>query len=64
MINIKHSMLNYAGYSFTLGTIIFSGSLYILCLTGITKFGAITPIGGVLLILGWIFLSFGIIKTL
>ncbi|UYZ63591.1 DUF423 domain-containing protein [Hymenobacter weizhouensis] len=36
------------------GVLIFSGSLYVLCLTGITKLGAITPIGGVLLIAGWI----------
>ena len=63
MLNIKHNMLNYAGYSFVIGTIIFSGSLYILCLTGITKFGAITPIGGVFLILGWVFLLIGIVKT-
>ncbi|TGE06512.1 DUF423 domain-containing protein [Hymenobacter fodinae] len=36
------------------GTIVFSGSLYVLCLTGITKLGAITPIGGLLFIAGWI----------
>lgn len=35
------------------GTFIFSGSLYLLALTGIRWFGAITPIGGVLLISGW-----------
>ena len=38
------------------GIIIFSGSLYVLCLTGITKLGAVTPIGGVLFIAGWIML--------
>lgn len=63
MVNFKHNFYNYAGYSFTLGTIIFSGSLYILCLSGITRFGMITPIGGVIMILGWVFLLFGIIKT-
>ncbi len=63
MMNIKHNYYNYAGYSFTLGTIIFSGSLYILCLTGITKFGMITPIGGLFLVAGWALLLFGIIKT-
>jgi uncharacterized membrane protein YgdD (TMEM256/DUF423 family) len=36
------------------GVLIFSGSLYTLCLSGIGIFGAITPIGGVLLIAGWI----------
>ena len=36
------------------GTLVFSGSLYLLCLTGIGWLGAITPIGGVLLIVGWV----------
>ncbi|UPL47835.1 DUF423 domain-containing protein [Hymenobacter sublimis] len=38
------------------GVLVFSGSLYVLCLTGITKLGAVTPIGGVLLVAGWIVL--------
>jgi uncharacterized membrane protein YgdD (TMEM256/DUF423 family) len=45
--------LNYAGLSFLGGVLIFSGSLYVLCFTGITWLGAITPIGGVLMIAGW-----------
>ncbi|RYU77160.1 DUF423 domain-containing protein [Hymenobacter persicinus] len=36
------------------GIIIFSGSLYTLCFTGITKLGAVAPLGGLLLIAGWI----------
>lgn len=64
MFNLKHSTFNYAGYSFIVGSLIFSGSLYLLCLTGITKFGMVTPIGGLFLIAGWIFLLFGIIKAL
>jgi len=36
------------------GVIVFSGSLYTLCFTGITKMGAVAPIGGLLLIAGWI----------
>ena len=48
-----------AGTCFTAGVIIFSGSLYILALTGIKIFGAITPIGGLLLMLGWLFLILG-----
>lgn len=39
------------------GIIIFSGSLYLLCLTGYTVLGAITPIGGVAFIAGWIMLA-------
>ncbi len=39
------------------GILIFSGSLYILCLTGITWLGAITPIGGVCFIAGWLLVA-------
>lgn len=42
------------------GIVIFSGSLYILSLTGIRVLGAITPIGGLLFIAGWLLLLFGI----
>ncbi len=48
-----------AGTCFTAGIIIFSGSLYILALSGIKTFGAVTPIGGLLLMLGWFFLIRG-----
>ena len=51
-----------AGTCFTAGVIIFSGSLYVLAVTGIKTFGAITPIGGLLLMLGWLFLILGAIK--
>jgi len=63
MLNFKHEMFNYAGYSFICGSIIFSGSLYALCISGITKFGIITPIGGLFLIAGWVLLLVGILKT-
>lgn len=43
-----------AGICFVIGTLIFSGSLYTLVLTGQKWLGAITPIGGVLFIIGWI----------
>jgi uncharacterized membrane protein YgdD (TMEM256/DUF423 family) len=45
-----------AGVLFTLGIILFSGSLYLYAITGITKFGMVTPIGGLAFILGWVFL--------
>jgi uncharacterized membrane protein YgdD (TMEM256/DUF423 family) len=41
------------GWLFIIGTVIFSGSLYALSLTGIKLLGAITPLGGVALIAGW-----------
>ena len=42
-----------AGWLFILGIILFSGSLYSYALTGISVFGAITPLGGLTLIAGW-----------
>ena len=36
------------------GIVVFSGSLYALCFTGITKLGAVAPVGGLLLLGGWI----------
>lgn len=51
------SGLNWAGWSFLLGTLIFSGSLYTLAMMGIKVFGAITPIGGVLFLIGWALLA-------
>jgi uncharacterized membrane protein YgdD (TMEM256/DUF423 family) len=39
---------------FTAGIAIFSGTLYLLAITGVMKLGAVTPIGGVLLMAGWV----------
>ena len=64
LFNSQPKMLIYAGYSFILGIIIFSGSLYILCATGITRLGIITPIGGLAFITGWILLAVGFYKSL
>ncbi len=47
-----------AGHLFLWGTVVFSGTLYALVLTDTRWLGAITPIGGTLLILGWIALAF------
>lgn len=46
-----------AGWSFVLGTLLFSGSLYVLALTGVRWLGAITPFGGLALLAGWIALA-------
>jgi uncharacterized membrane protein YgdD (TMEM256/DUF423 family) len=46
-------MFRAAGWTFTLGIVLFSGSLYLLALTGVTILGAITPIGGLAFLLGW-----------
>jgi uncharacterized membrane protein YgdD (TMEM256/DUF423 family) len=42
-----------AGWLFVAGIVVFSGSLYVLVLTGLRWMGAITPIGGVAFLLGW-----------
>ncbi|MCM3636419.1 DUF423 domain-containing protein [Sporosarcina luteola] len=54
--------LTWAGYLLLAGIIIFSGSLYILSLSGIGILGAITPIGGVAFIAGWIMLIIAAVK--
>jgi uncharacterized membrane protein YgdD (TMEM256/DUF423 family) len=50
-------LINGAGWAFTAGIVIFSGSLYALALSGVTILGAITPIGGVAFLIGWGFLA-------
>jgi len=42
-----------AGWAFTIGIVLFSGSLYALALTGGTILGAITPLGGLAFLVGW-----------
>ncbi len=49
----------WAGYAFLVGVLIFSGSLYAICFSGIKTFGAIAPIGGTALIIGWLLLFWG-----
>jgi uncharacterized membrane protein YgdD (TMEM256/DUF423 family) len=47
----------WAGWLFVGGTVLFSGSLYLLALTGTRAFGAITPLGGVAFIAAWFCLA-------
>jgi uncharacterized membrane protein YgdD (TMEM256/DUF423 family) len=56
-MQIQGRLVTYAGIAFTLGIILFSGSLYLLTLTGISKIGIITPIGGLCFLLGWAILG-------
>ncbi len=44
-------------WCFLAGILIFSGSLYLLCLTQVTALGAITPLGGLALLAGWVLLA-------
>jgi uncharacterized membrane protein YgdD (TMEM256/DUF423 family) len=50
-------LLRASGWAFLVGIVIFSGSLYILSLSGIRWLGAITPIGGVAFLTGWLLLA-------
>jgi len=47
-------LAGWAGWLFVAGTIVFSGSLYALALTGVRWLGAITPIGGLCFLAGWL----------
>lgn len=51
-----------AGWAFVAGTVIFSGSLYALALTGIDRLGAITPAGGLAFLAGWAVFAYGALK--
>lgn len=55
--------LNGAGYAILLGIVIFSGSLFILALSGVGILGAITPIGGVAFLVGWVLLIVAVVKS-
>lgn len=57
---ISKSWMKRAVYSFIYGIILFSGSLYVLSLSRLSFLGAITPVGGVLLIGGWVCMLWGI----
>ena len=46
-------LINATGWLFTAGIVLFSGSLYVVALTGVSVFGAITPIGGLAFLAGW-----------
>ena len=52
-----------SGWLFVAGTVVFSGSLYLLALTGQRMFGAVTPIGGVAFLIGWLVLLIGVLRS-
>lgn len=60
LMGVFHSLwFAFAGGLLIFGAIIFSGSLYLVSLSGVTFWGAFTPVGGVLMILGWLCILFG-----
>jgi uncharacterized membrane protein YgdD (TMEM256/DUF423 family) len=63
IVRPKWKSLQFSAWNMIGGIIIFPGSLYILSLTGITWWGAVTPIGGVLFILGWLGLFYAALRN-
>jgi uncharacterized membrane protein YgdD (TMEM256/DUF423 family) len=56
------SVARHAGWAFAAGIVTFSGSLYVMALTGARWLGAITPIGGAAFIAGWILIVIGAVR--
>ncbi|WP_454836394.1 MULTISPECIES: DUF423 domain-containing protein [Pseudomonas] len=50
-------LITWAGASFAIGILLFSGSLYLLTITGISKLGIVTPFGGLAFLVGWVCLG-------
>jgi uncharacterized membrane protein YgdD (TMEM256/DUF423 family) len=57
------ALANASGWLFLAGTVFFSGSLYAMALTNVRALGAITPIGGVCFIAGWVCLAIAAAKS-
>ena len=49
-------LIPYAGFAFLMGVVLFSGSLYVLAISGVKKCGMITPFGGLSFLAGWLFI--------
>jgi uncharacterized membrane protein YgdD (TMEM256/DUF423 family) len=58
----SRSLLKLAALAFILGIILFSGSLYLLALTGVSWLGAITPLGGIAFLSGWLVMMIAALK--
>ena len=56
------SLANAAGWAFTVGIVVFSGSLYVLSMTGVRWLGAVTPLGGTAFLVGWVLLFLASIR--
>jgi uncharacterized membrane protein YgdD (TMEM256/DUF423 family) len=56
-------LLTWSGWAFVVGTVVFSGSLYALALTGVRSLGAVTPLGGVAFLAGWVLFVLGVMRS-
>jgi uncharacterized membrane protein YgdD (TMEM256/DUF423 family) len=59
----RTALATYAGWAFVAGIVIFSGSLYALVLTGVRAWGAVTPLGGLAFLAGWVLLALAASRT-
>lgn len=59
----ESAYIHWSGWLMFAGIIMFSGSLYVLSLSGVRWLGAITPAGGVLLIISWLLLAIGVLVS-
>lgn len=62
-IQVSNKLLKSAGYVIFTGSLIFSGSLYLICITQLTIWGAFAPIGGLLLISGFAMMAYSALKN-
>lgn len=60
---LRHRATDLAGWLFVTGIALFSGSLYVLVLSGVTWLGAVTPVGGLAFIAGWGALVFAAVRS-
>lgn len=60
--HIQSGLLNWAALFMALGILLFSGSLYVLAISGIKWLGAITPLGGTSFIVGWLMVVIAVLK--
>lgn len=60
---VTSGWLHASALCFAVGVLIFAGSLYLLALSGVRWWGAITPLGGLLLIAGWATLLIGVLRA-
>ena len=58
-----HGAASWAGWLFVAGTVLFTGSLYALALTGVRALGAVTPFGGVAFLAGWVALALAALRA-
>lgn len=58
-----HGLVVASGWCFAVGTVLFSGSLYAMTFSGVRALGAITPLGGIAFIAGWICLAVAAVRA-